>query len=115
MVTPTTAAWPPYWTTQAKTLDKGAPLIDPTDWFDTPKSIVLGVLRVLWWLAWDLCVQTVGWSIGWCVLRVLTLGRYPEERLGGVDEAVPHTAFVVEVVGLAVLAAGIWGLAGALP
>ena len=90
-------------------------MIDPTDWFDTPKSILLGVLRALWWLAWDFCIQTVGWSIGWCVLRVLTLGRYPEERLGGVDEAVTHTAFVVEVVGLGVLAAGIWGLAGAWP
>lgn len=115
MVTPTTAAWPPYWTTQAKTLDKGAPLIDPTDWLDTPKSIVLGVLRVLWWLAMDLLIQTVGWSIGWCVLRVLTLGSYPAERLGGVDGAEPGTAVLVEIVGLAVLAAGIWGLAGAQP
>lgn len=90
-------------------------MIDPTDWFDTPKSILLAVLRVLWWLAWDVCVQTVGWSIGRCVLRVLTLGRYPEERLGGVDEASSGTAIVVELVGLVVLAAGIWGLAGALP
>lgn len=49
------------------------------------------------------------------MLRVLTLGRYPEERLGGVDEAGIYPAFVVEVVGLAVLAAGIWGLAGAWP
>ncbi|MGS5089995.1 hypothetical protein ACVC7V_26225 [Hydrogenophaga sp. A37] len=90
-------------------------MIDPTDWFDTPKGLVLGVLRVLWWLAMDLLIQTVGWSIGWCVLRVLTLGNYPEERLGGVDEAGTYTAFVVEVVGLGVLAAGIWWLAGALP
>lgn len=90
-------------------------MIDPTDWIDTPKSIVLAVLRALWWLAMDLLIQTVGWSIGWCVLRVLTLGRYPEERLGGVDEAETGTAFLVEAVGLAALAAGIWGLAGALP
>lgn len=40
------------------------------------------------------------------------LGRYPEERLGGVEGAGSHTAFVVEVVGLVVLAAGILGLAG---
>jgi hypothetical protein len=90
-------------------------LIDPTDWLDTPKSIVLAVLRALWWLAWDVWVQTVGWSIGWCVLRVLTLGRYPRERLGGVDEAATGTSVVVEAVGLAVLAAGIWWLAGAWP
>ena len=70
-------------------------MIDPTDWFDTPKSILLAVLRVLWWLAWDVCVQTVGWSIGWCVLRVLTLGRYPEERLGGVDCSTPAVRALV--------------------
>mgnify|MGYP006201641485 FL=1 len=90
-------------------------MIDLPDWLDAPRGLVLGVLRFLWWLAWDVCVQTVGWSIGWCVLRVLTLGRYPEERLGGVDEASSGTAIVVELVGLVVLAAGIWGLAGALP
>ncbi|MCB4362913.1 hypothetical protein KIH07_04165 [Hydrogenophaga taeniospiralis] len=90
-------------------------MIGPTDWFDTPKSILLAALRVLRWLAMDLLIQTVGWSIGWFVLRVLTLGRCPGERLGGVDEAAPGTAFVVEVVGLGVLAVGIWGLAGALP
>jgi hypothetical protein len=49
------------------------------------------------------------------VPRLLTLGRYPDEPLGGVDEAATGTAFVVEVVGLVVLAARIWGLAGALP
>ena len=90
-------------------------MIDVPDWLDAPRGLVIGVLRFLWWLAWDVCVQTVGWSIGRCVLRVLTLGRYPEERLGGVDEASSGTAIVVELVGLVVLAAGIWGLAGALP
>lgn len=85
-------------------------MIDSTDWFDTPKSILLAVLRVLWWLAWDFCIQTVGWSIGWCALRGLTLGRYPGERLGGVDEASTGTAILVEAVGLVVLAAGILGL-----
>lgn len=90
-------------------------MIDPTDWFDIPKSIVLAVLRALWWLAWDLCVQTVGWSIGWCVLRVLTLGRYPRERLGGLDDARTGTAWAVEIVGLAMLATVIWWVAGNRP
>ena len=80
-------------------------MIDPTDWFDTPKSILLAVLRVLWWLAWDVCVQTVGWSIGWCVLRVLTLGRYPAERLGGVDAAfVERLTRLVQAAGLPTVA-----------
>lgn len=87
-------------------------MIDLSDWLDTPKGLVLGVLRFLWWLAWDVCVQTVGWSIGWCVLRIVTLGRYPKERFGGVDDAEPGKAMLVEIVGLAVLALGIWWLAG---
>jgi hypothetical protein len=49
------------------------------------------------------------------VPRLLTLDRNPDEPLGGVDEAATGTTFVVEVVGLVALAAGIWGLAGALP
>lgn len=89
-------------------------MIAPTDWFDTPKSILLRVLRALWWLAWDFSIQTVGWSVGWCVLRLLTLGSYPEGPLGGVDGAPSSTAFWVEATGLAVLAVGIWGLAGTL-
>jgi hypothetical protein len=89
--------------------------MDPTDWFDTPKGLLLGVLRALWWLAWDFCFQTIGWSVGWCALRVLTLGRFPEERLGDVDETPPRKALFVELVGLVILATGIWALAGSLP
>jgi hypothetical protein len=39
-------------------------MIDASDWLDAPRGLVLGVLRFLWWLAWDVCVQTVGRSIG---------------------------------------------------
>ncbi len=100
---------------ETKPHDKGAPLIDPTDWFDAPRSLLLGVLRVLWWLAWDFFVETIGWTIGWCVLRLLTLGRYPKERLSELDHAPTATAIFVEMVGLAVLALAIWGLAGKWP
>ena len=41
-------------------------MIDLPDWLDAPKGLVLGVLRVLWWLAWDVCIETVAWSVGWC-------------------------------------------------
>jgi hypothetical protein len=87
-------------------------LIDVPDWLDAPRGLVLGVLRFLWWLAWDFCVQTVGWSIGWCALRIMTLGRYPQERFDGVDDAETGPAFLVEIVGLVVLAVGIWLLGG---
>lgn len=90
-------------------------MIDLPDWLDAPKGLVLGVLRVLWWLAWEVCIETVAWSVGWCVLRVLTWGRYPAERLGGVDEASTGTAIVVGVTGLLALALAIWGLSGVWP
>ena len=80
-------------------------MIDVPDWLDAPRGLVLGVLRFPWWLAWEVCVQTVGWSIGWCVLRVLTLGRYPEERLGGVDAAfVERLTRLVQAAGLPTVA-----------
>lgn len=90
-------------------------MIDLPDWLDAPKGLVLGVLRVLWWLAWDVCIETVAWSVGWCALRLVTLGRYPQERFGGVDDARTGTAALVEIVGLVVLALGIWWLAGEWP
>jgi hypothetical protein len=90
-------------------------LIDLPDWLDAPRGLVVGVLRVLWWLAWEVCIQTVGWSVGWCVLRIVTLGRFPQERFGGVDDAEKGTAILVEIVGLVVLALGIWWLAGEWP
>jgi hypothetical protein len=90
-------------------------VIDPSDWLDAPKALLLGLLRLLWWLAVDLCIETIAWSVGWCVLRVLTLGRYPGERLGEFDAASGGTALLVVLVGFGTLALGIWGLAGAWP
>ena len=46
-----------------------------------PRSIIAAVLRALWWLAWDFGVETIGWSIGWGVCRLVTAGRFPHERL----------------------------------
>lgn len=90
-------------------------MFDFSDLLDAPKSLLLGFLRVLWWFAWDFWVETVGWTIGWCVMRILTLGHFPGEPLGDQDHASFATAFFVEGVGLAVLAIAIWGLSGVWP
>ena len=90
-------------------------MIDITDIFSLPKSLVVAVLRGLWWLGWEFYVQTVGWSIGWLFLRVLTLGRFPEEGLGEVDGASPLRALLVEVTGLALLAFCTWWLTSEWP
>ncbi|RZU38334.1 hypothetical protein EV700_2264 [Fluviicoccus keumensis] len=90
-------------------------MLDPTDLFDLPKSILVGILRALWWLAWDFCVETIGWSIGWVALRVVTIDRFPKEALGGLDQANGFVASFVEVVGLVILATTIWLLSGLWP
>ena len=90
-------------------------MFDSTDLLTAPKTLLLGILRALWWLGWDFLVQTVGWSIGWPIARVLTLGRFPHVRFGGVLEAHWTHELVVEVLGLAALATAIWWLSGAWP
>jgi hypothetical protein len=62
------------------------------------------ILRFLLWLGWDFFVHTVGWSVGWGVFRVITLGQFPKEKISESDHAAFFVAFVVESVGLAVLA-----------
>ena len=88
---------------------------DLFDWLDAPKSLLLGFLRLLWWFAWDFWVETVGWTIGWCVLRILSLGRFPRAPWRGPDQAGFVQALFVELVGLVCLALGIWRLSGAWP
>jgi hypothetical protein len=90
-------------------------MLDPSDLLSFPGTLLLGVLRFLWWLAWDVCFQIVGWSVGWPVCRSVSLGRFPAEpftELGGAED---FTALIVEVVGLLTLAATIWYLSGSWP
>ena len=73
------------------------------------------LLRALWWLGWDFCVRTVGWSIGWAFLRTLTLGRFPRERVKQLDNAPWLLGVLVEVLGLTLLTMGIFVLSQAWP
>lgn len=90
-------------------------MLDVTDIFESSKTLFVGILRFLWWLGWDILIETVFWAVGWLALRCVTLGHYPTERLGEQDAASWRTAFVVQVVGALVLAALIWLLSGAWP
>ena len=90
-------------------------MIDPSDLLELPKSFFVGVLRALWWLAWDFCVETVGWSVGWLMLRLITFGQFPREPLSGVEQASTALSLFVEAVGLATLATSIWLLSGSWP
>jgi hypothetical protein len=66
------------------------------------------IARFLLWLAWDFMFLTVAWSIGWPLLRVLSLGRFPHVGIGEFDESGAGEAFVVCGTGFAVLVAAIW-------
>jgi hypothetical protein len=90
-------------------------MVDLDDVISFPKWLIAGLLRALWWLAWDFCVQTVGWSIGWLFLRICTFGKFPEEGLGEADRAGHVHALLVELVGLVILAAAIWWLTSEWP
>jgi hypothetical protein len=90
-------------------------MLDPGELISFPLSAVLGVLRFLWWLAWDVCCQTVGWAVGWPVCRLATLGRFPRERYTELGLAEASTAFVVEAIGLLAIAALIAWLSGHWP
>ena len=90
-------------------------MLDLSNLLDAPRSLVLGFLRLLWWFAWEFWVETVGWAIGWCVLRTLTLGRFPGEGLGEMNQASLPKALLVELVGLGTLALLIWALSHTWP
>ncbi len=75
----------------------------------------LWVARALWWLAWELMVRTIGWSIGWLVWRVLTLGRFPDTGFRELDETSDWAGILVELTGLAVLGGIIWRLGQLVP
>lgn len=74
----------------------------------------LWIARGLWWLGYEFAIRTVGWSIGWLIWRVLTLGRFPETEWGEIDEAALWASILVEITGLAALAGIIWMLSAHL-
>lgn len=66
-------------------------------------KLLLGCLRILQFLAWDLLFSHVGWTIGWCFLRVPSFGAYPKEKLTELDQCSWRKALFVEMLGLAIL------------
>lgn len=77
-------------------------------------TAVLWLLRALLWLGWELMFSTIGWSIGWCVCRIFSLGRLPDVGIKEEDNYDLLPRLVVELIGLFALGALVWWLAGAL-
>lgn len=77
-------------------------------------KLILGFLRVLQFLAWDLLFSYIGWSIGWCFYRIISFGKYPNEGIGDLDSCHWGKALFVEFTGLAILGVSIVLISGAL-
>ncbi len=61
------------------------------------------IFRGLLWLAWDLSVEIISWSIGWGILRIITFGKYPQYQFSEQDKASPWQAILIEFFGIAIL------------
>ncbi len=58
------------------------------------------VVRVLIWLIWEFCFETVAWYVGWPVCRAISLGKLPQESITDHERASSLTNFIVSMVGL---------------
>lgn len=63
------------------------------------------IVRVLVWLVWEMCYEIIAWYVGWPVIRFLTFGQYPKEKINEHEQASNLTVFVVGTIGLVFLIA----------
>lgn len=77
--------------------------------------LFLGFLRLLQFLAWDLLVSYIGWSLGWTFYRIITFGAFPREGLGDLESCSWWKAILVELTGLALLGGLTFFIAGLVP
>ncbi|WP_019027697.1 hypothetical protein [Colwellia piezophila] len=61
------------------------------------------LFRGLLWLAWDLSIKIIAWSIGWGMLRFITVGRYPKHKFSEQNKASFWQAVFIEFIGLGLL------------
>jgi hypothetical protein len=65
--------------------------------------LVVGILRALLFIGWDLLVEYVGWSIGWAFYRLVSFDKFPKEKLCELDQVSWSFALFVELTGLSIL------------
>ena len=71
---------------------------------------ILAVARGLFWLAWEFLIHTIGWSIGWTLCRLISLGTFPKVQISELDDTPLSIAIIVEIIGLAFLVCIIYWL-----
>lgn len=61
------------------------------------------ICRGILWLAWDLSLQIIGWSVGWFFLRVITVGNFPKYQVAEQKSAPIWQAILIELCGIAII------------
>ncbi len=69
------------------------------------------LIRLLVWLLWEWLCEHLCWYLGWPLVRLLTLGRYPRVGIHHQDQASQAESLVVIVAGLAWPLLTLWLLA----
>lgn len=69
--------------------------------------IILIILRVIYFISWELFVEYVGWVVGWCICRVMTIGHYPKYKINSNEDEPLLTVLVVNGIGIFVIAGSI--------
>jgi len=71
-------------------------------------NIILIILRILQFLAWDLLFSSIGWTIGWAFYRCITFGHFPREQLRDLDNCSLILSIFIEITGLVILGGAIY-------
>ena len=60
-------------------------------------------VRILLFLIIDVCVDIIGWWIGWGALRLFTLGHYPSRGISEHDKYSGGFTLLVSLLGLVIV------------
>lgn len=61
------------------------------------------IVRALVWLIWEMCYEIIAWYVGWPIVRLLTFGQYPREKINEHEAASNLTMFMVGTIGFVFL------------
>jgi len=58
------------------------------------------IVRPLVWLIWEFCCEVIAWYVEWPITKILTLGKFPNEKIHEHEQAALLTQFIVILVGI---------------
>ena len=61
--------------------------------------------RVLVFLFIDVCIEIIGWWVGWGTLRLITFGKYPARKISKYDGSFDIEEILISLFGLCILIA----------